>query len=285
MIVPFNGWYSKHFGLVLFDNGSGLFILQKEWILMAKVFCFSSTGNSLYTAKKISQAIDAELISMTADVTKCDDDVIGFVFPCYFWHLPLRVESFINNLEIINKNAYVFAVVTFGGTIMCIPGIVKKLLAKKSVKLSYGMKIRSVENYNISYKVNDNAEIHENAERIINTIINDIKVRKTNYSSSPFFMNSIIRSSFPALKSDCDSKFTISDNCNGCGICEKICPVSNIKITDGKPAFSGKCEHCLGCIHACPKQAVNWDGKTEGKQRYLNPNIKLKELMDFNSQR
>lgn len=251
---------------------------------MATVFCFSSTGNSLHTAKKISEAINAELISMTSDVKKCDDDVIGFVFPCYYWDLPINVENFINNLEITNKNAYVFAVITFGSVIMGVMGHVNALLHKKGMELSYGKKIKSVENYNLSFKVNDTPEFQKIVEQNINRTVLEIKEHKTNSFGIYTFANLIARSFSPALKPDCDKKFTISDDCTGCGICEKVCPVKNIKIADGKPTFSGKCEHCLGCIHACPKQAVNWSGKTEGKQRYLNPYIKLQELMNFNSQ-
>lgn len=251
---------------------------------MATIFCYSSTGNSLYTAKKISQEIGADLKSMTSQLTKTDDDCIGFVFPCYYWGLPLRVEEFINNLEITNKNAYIFAIITYGGTIMGIQGIVSNLLKKKGLKLSYGMKIRSVENYIPYYEVNNTEFIFNNADKLINLAISNIKSRKKNFSLPPFFVNCIIQSKFPANKPDCNSKFTIAENCTGCGICEKVCPVKNIKIVDGKPSFVGKCEHCLGCIHACPNQSINWNGKTEGKQRYLNPNMKLQELMNFNSQ-
>lgn len=224
---------------------------------MATIFCFSSTGNSLYTAKKISQSIGADLKSMTSQVTKTDDDCIGFVFPCYFWGLPLRVEEFIRNIEITNKNAYIFAVITHGEAIIGVLGMVNKLLKKKGLKLSFGMDIKSVENYIPYYEVNDTESIHNKSEELINQAISNIKLRKKNHSSPPTFINNLIWVKFPALKTDCSSKFTIADNCTGCGICEKICPVNNIKIIDGKPSFVNKCEHCLGCIHACPSQAIN----------------------------
>lgn len=251
---------------------------------MATIFCYSSTGNSLYVAKKISQEIGADVKPMTSQITKTEDDCIGFVFPCYYWGLPLRVEEFINNLEITNKNAYIFAIITYGSTIMGIHGIVKNMLKKKGLKLSYGMKIKSVENYILNFKVNNTEYIFNKADRQIDLAISNIKSQKQNFSPFPFFIHRIVQSFFPANKPGCNSKFTVSDNCTGCGICEKVCLVKNIKIIDGKPSFVNKCEHCLGCIHACPSQAINWNGKTEGKQRYLNPNIKLQELMNFNSQ-
>ncbi len=251
---------------------------------MATIFCYSSTGNSLYTAKKISEEIGADLKSMTSQITKIDDDCIGFIFPCYYWGLPLRVKEFINNLEITNKNAYVFTIITYGSTIMGIQGLVNNLLKKKGLKLSYGKKIKSVENYILTFKVNNTEFIFNNSDRLIDLAIEDIKSQKKNFSPPRFFLHGIIQLFFPANNPNCNSKFTVSENCTGCGICEKVCAVKNIKIVDGKPSFVNKCEHCLGCIHACPTQAINWNGKTEGKQRYLNPNIKLQELMNFNSQ-
>lgn len=45
---------------------------------MATAFCFASTGNSLYTVRKTARIIHAEILPMTYDETKTDDDVIGF---------------------------------------------------------------------------------------------------------------------------------------------------------------------------------------------------------------
>ena len=51
------------------------------------IYYFSGTGNSLYTAGKIAEAIGgAELISVRCnpkDVSAKDADVIGFVCPVY----------------------------------------------------------------------------------------------------------------------------------------------------------------------------------------------------------
>ena len=59
---------------------------------MATIYCFSSIGNSLYAAKKISERIGAGLVSMTKSFGRCNDDTIGFVFPVYFWGLPMKAK-------------------------------------------------------------------------------------------------------------------------------------------------------------------------------------------------
>ena len=80
------------------------------------IYYFSGTGNSLYTAGKIAEAIGgAELISVRCnpkDVSAKDADVIGFVCPVYEWDVPGTVKEFIKKLT-INTNAYIFMVTTY----------------------------------------------------------------------------------------------------------------------------------------------------------------------------
>lgn len=45
------------------------------------------------------------------------------------------------------------------------------------------------------------------------------------------------------------------------------------------------CDFCLGCIHACPKNAFYLTINDKNKEaRYRNPNINIKEIMEANHQ-
>ena len=50
--------------------------------------------------------------------------------------------------------------------------------------------------------------------------------------------------------------YTVSKDCNQCGICVKKCPMENIRSTAGKIRFGFSCTWCLRCIYACPKRAI-----------------------------
>lgn len=65
-----------------------------------------------------------------------------------------------------------------------------------------------------------------------------------------------------------DKKFCVSGECNHCGLCEKECPVSNIKLVGGKPEWQHQCESCLKYIQFCPKNAINYGSKTFKRKRY-----------------
>jgi len=50
--------------------------------------------------------------------------------------------------------------------------------------------------------------------------------------------------------------FFASSKCNGCGICQKNCPVSAIRMKGKRPFWTFKCESCQRCINFCPNHAV-----------------------------
>ncbi|HBF40164.1 MAG TPA: 4Fe-4S ferredoxin, partial [Firmicutes bacterium] len=79
---------------------------------------------------------------------------------------------------------------------------------------------------------------------------------------------------FPTL----DRNFTVNEKCNGCNTCEKVCPVKNIQIADGKPWWQGHCEHCLACIQWCPQEAIQYGSATVHRKRYHHPEVLVKEL-------
>ncbi|WPC42703.1 EFR1 family ferrodoxin [Clostridium sp. JS66] len=48
--------------------------------------------------------------------------------------------------------------------------------------------------------------------------------------------------------------------CVNCGLCEKQCPVHNIKLNKGLK-HNRKCEFCMRCIASCPNKAIYIKGK------------------------
>lgn len=252
---------------------------------MATIYCFSSTGNSLYVAKRIASQIEADVVSMTTQVTVCDDTVAGFIFPTYFWGLPKTVEEFLRKLTFKEKSPYLFVVTTYGGIIMGVAHMVDKLLHPKGLSLSYFGKIHAVENYIPSpfLSVNNKPSVHQEIDRKADRAAQDIsgKVKRVRDLYTP--INWFVQKAYPANhKQKVDQKFCV-ENCNGCGTCEKICPRGNIHLVNGKPEFSGNCEVCLACFHACPNASINWKS-TKGRARYLNPNITKAELIRFMNQ-
>ena len=248
---------------------------------MATIFCFSSTGNSLYAANKIAGTIGGEVLPMNDGNSSCESDVVGLVFPVYFWGLPRMVERFLKELELTNKNAYVFAVITCGGSCFGVLGAVKNLLRSKSIQLNYGKMLISPSNYLPEFVAKDSEESRQKIDENISIISNAVKNRESNRIPATTILNKIIYTTFPNENSD--RYFTVSSSCTGCGTCAKVCPAKNISIEDSRPVFHHKCEHCLGCLHNCPAQAIDWKNRTKNKPRFRNAGVTLDELISFES--
>lgn len=248
---------------------------------MKRIYCFTSTGNSLYVARSIARNIGGEVFPINNNLEECDDDVIGFIFPVYFWGLPTIVENFIRNLK-IKGNPYIFSVATYGGTAWGAGGRVNKLLKEKGLMLSYFEKIKSVENYvSPLLKIEDTDEIWEKTDFKIKKITSDIKIRRKRKRERYTFINHIVHSFYPALKKNSYKYFTVSQDCTSCGLCSRVCPVDNISIVDGKPKFNGDCVHCYGCLNLCPVNAIDWKNGTKGKKRYKSRFVTPNEIMNF----
>lgn len=248
---------------------------------MATIFCFTSTGNSLFTAKKLAAKIGGKVQPINNESIQIEDDVIGFVFPVYFWGLPRIVDRFVAEVQITNKNAYVFAVSTSGGSAFGVLGRLKKQLKAKGIRLHYGRNIVSVSSYTPEYTPKDSDNLRQKIDKRIIEIAHAINSRQTNRVQLSTFLNEIAYRSYP---NECsDQYFTVAPACTGCGCCQKVCPVKNIAIVDRNPEFLHKCEHCLACLHNCPTQAIDWNKKTQGKARYRNAEISLDELISFNN--
>jgi ferredoxin len=133
------------------------------------------------------------------------------------------------------------------------------------------------------YDIPNNVDkILKRAQKNIDLIAEKIKLKETGkiQKRNPLmFWQDEFGKSLPGM----DKNFNVSIDCKSCGICEKVCPVKNIEIINGKPLFKHKCEQCLACIHHCPSKALNIENKTQNKKRYINPDVTLKEIINGNN--
>jgi len=51
------------------------------------------------------------------------------------------------------------------------------------------------------------------------------------------------------------------DKCTRCGLCQRQCPVNNIKVEKDSVIFSNKCISCQRCVHNCPVNAFLYKNK------------------------
>lgn len=262
---------------------------------ISMIFYFSGTGNSLYVAKRIANHIGDELIGITVDENNSnvvneyslkENETLGFVFPVYAWGAPKIVVEFLERLKINQyKNHYTYCIITCGDNIGNAMKGMEHQLSKQGIPLMSGFSITMPNNYILMGNV-DSKEVEEQKIQAVDhhliEVLEAVKQRETGIfkmkkGSNAWLLTSVINPLFNKFAID-TSKFYAKDTCTSCGICEKICKCSNIKV-DGKPQWGNHCTQCLSCIHYCPVNAVQYGKATEHKERYTNPKVKVSEML------
>lgn len=251
-----------------------------------KIFFNTSTGNSLYVAKKIQAHFEnCELISITQAYRKrnfnVDDDIVGFIYPIHYAGVPVVVYDFLKKVKLKN-DAYVFAIgVSGGGKASTAFYQTNELLGRE---LNNTLEVRYISNYTRAGRnpTEERAkQVIEKYDDKIELFAKDIKNRKNNITKFNGWIGNMEYKIFKDLIKNKDKKFNVNDKCISCGMCKKICPVDNIKLVDEKPKWNGNCVDCMACINICPKEAINIGKSTINKNRYRNPYISRNELVSY----
>ena len=239
---------------------------------------FTGTGNSLAVARHIAAATGDSLLPLAeavgTDLTA--ETTVGLVYPCYDFNTPPAVRDLVARLQLSPK-AYVFIVVTCGAQTGNSVWTVRRLLRKKGVRVAYCHKIRMPDNSATLFGRNPNDQLWklEKYAPRLERIAADVKVRRhASHFGAPGLAGCL--TGIPAVERKLLGGFkpqVNADLCVGCGLCVKTCPISNITLVDNRHAAIGTaCTACLGCLHACPHQAIQVAGKPVPKERqYRHP--------------
>jgi ferredoxin/flavodoxin len=254
------------------------------------IYYFTGTGNSLEVARDLGARLSAAkplpiaAFRERAQVTP-EGQIIGLVFPVYDWNAPAIVANFVKKLDLSGVN-YIFAVATCnfcpGGTL----DYLNFLLREKGKNLAAGFVIRMPGNYLPFYGANRESIQQlkfRKKDQAVDRIVGIVRAkRESGIEHSGIFLDRLLASKFRRDQSavnQCDRKFRLDpEQCNGCGICQKVCPVQNIECTNGKPHWLHGCEQCFACIQLCPQEAIQYGKNTAGRKRYRNPRVTLNDF-------
>ncbi len=245
------------------------------------IFYFSGTGNSLYAAQAIASVTGDNLVSIN-DLMKHGSreefhstGPLVFVAPTYAWRMPRVVERFIQEAT-FEGNQQAYFVLTCGSETHNAVHYSKKLCEKKGFTFLGFATIVMPENYITMFHAPEKEQeqrIIENAAPILFEIAKLIGEQKPlpeeKVTLGGRFASGIINSMYYPIFVSAKG-FYATEACNGCGKCAKLCPLNNIEMSGGKPEWGESCTQCMACICRCPREAIEYKNKTQGKRRYAN---------------
>lgn len=253
------------------------------------ILYFSGTGNTYDISKKVARESELKLINVAdlleEKIIEINCEVIGLAFPIYFGGIPKIISKIIDKIVSL-KLKYTFALATYGGMPANPFRILENELRKKEIKLDAGFLINMPGNHITLHGARSKktqVKSFERANKKVEKIINAITSKKViPYEKSPYIIDRpFFKSSIKRVEqlSSYDVNFNVDSKCTKCGICERICPVKNIKIKDGIIKWDGRCEQCMACIQYCPKEAIQFGNKTLKRKRYRNPNVNYLKVL------
>lgn len=283
--------------------------------MKAEVYYFTGTGNSLSVAKKLSdllraEKIDAAPVSIVSAMRRAaaepgtairpDAELVGIIFPVYYIDLPNIVKAFAAQLDGL-QGRFIFTVATYGGGKGCSIDSLAGLIERQEGSLSSGYGIHMPQN--AFYKFWERKKkLFRRADKKIAAIAGEVANRNVNIypetkrrkrlkeklhsmfiEASRKFLADLSGTPPDAPIEEsiylADMSLDADDNCNGCGICTKICPAGNIRMTAGKPEWLHRCENCRACLNFCPRQAIS--GEMFSKRYfYRHPDVVIDDMVE-----
>ncbi|MCQ2592998.1 MAG: EFR1 family ferrodoxin [Treponema sp.] len=246
------------------------------------ILCFTGTGNSLHIADGLARRLNDEVVSLNNVIKNnqerkfVSEKPFVVVAPIYAWRLPRIIEELLPACT-FEGSKDIYFVPTMGSETGKADEYCAEICRDMGMEFKGLCGVPMPDNYVVAYKVADDEKIKTmlqdakgRMDCIAQAIKSGISIQKTDKTSFSGIKSGIINKLFVKFATS-DKNYKANDECISCGLCEMVCPVNNIQMENGKPAFKGNCVACYSCIHRCPKAAINIGNKTQDKGRYICP--------------
>jgi ferredoxin/flavodoxin len=268
------------------ENSAGGNALKSKRVCLA---VFSGTGNTLTVAQSLAEALrelgrDVRLFPMeSGEPFVCEPGAaVGIATTVACFSTYPTAWRFIDSLP-PGEGREAFFLATMGGAGGGMQGPVRRVVENKGYKPVGSLIVAMPGNYaNKTVDVAKNKKLEEKAARSAKKFAADLaggesKCPEGIPAMSNFFAYlahgrhpwNFFGRLFP-LSVD-------RGKCDGCGVCETLCPEGNIKVTGKKASLGENCESCQRCAAFCHANAVHVRGRPYVQYRGTT----LESIMEF----
>ncbi len=247
------------------------------------VLYFSGTGNSKFVAQQLAKQMDCACHSIEEDVDfsamLLAANTVAFVYPIYASRMPRILREFIRDhqSDLLHKALIILATqMGFSGDgARCLTD----LLEPGSYRVLYAEHITMPNNINnVAFFPRASQKriekLTRKAKDKVARIVSDINagvVKKRGFNPGSRLLGQLQGSSAPGMERKALDKVKIGDECIGCGLCVKRCPMQNLIMEGGKAKALGNCTECYRCINLCPEKAIRIYMKKKVQWQYKGP--------------
>jgi len=256
---------------------------------MTVLYWFSGTGNSLAAARALAAALgQVPLIAVSqalhAPPAGAAARTVGIVFPVYAFGLPNLIARFLEVVP-LGPDPYVFTVATAAG----MPGATHRqaadILNRRGVALAAGWTLRMPENFsllNCHLGLRSVPTLLQRATERTAVIARSVQAGTRGVQEDSLlplaWAGGQVHHGASRFLPAADRRFEVGAHCSACGLCAAVCPVGNIRIDNGRPAWSGHCEGCGACMQWCPVRAIRMKGFVANRRRYHHPEVRAHDI-------
>jgi ferredoxin/flavodoxin len=248
-------------------------VYRKEHTMpRAIIYFYSGTNNTAIAAQMIQSELqnkgyEVDLFQVRKPLDKIPApisyDVLGLGYPIHAFNPPQLFLSTIKRILPTAHNKPVFIFKTAGEP-FCLNNAsswsLMRLLKKRGYRLLMDTHLLMPYNILFRYPFALAKQMYVHTRKMAMVIANDIannKVTKRKiYPWTWLVMITIRYVLYWGARINGPLFHVKKDRCLQCGLCQKLCPSSNIKFKNGYPRFFFDCSMCMACTMYCPTDAI-----------------------------